>query len=303
MSVDRVSDILTFIRTAEAGSFTLAGQRLGLGRSAVGKRIARLEDRLGARLLHRTTRAVSLTEEGSRFFDRCTTILAELDAAEAEATARDATPKGILRIDLPVSLGRLHVLPVLHDFLRQWPELAAHITFSDRYVDLIEEGIDLALRIGGATDSTLKARTLAQHRRITCASPGYLERQGVPRTLEALEQHDCISFTHGGRASVWLFRNDAVPLRLAVNGRLRVDNAEALRDATVAGQGIGQLATFLIGDELKSGRLVEILAPFATPGEPIRAIYPSARHLSPRVRSFIDVLAAAWSPAPPWDIR
>lgn len=302
MSIDKLSDVLAFVRAAEARSFTLAAERLGLGRSAVGKRIARLEERLGARLLHRTTRTISLTEEGSRFFERCTSILAELDAAEADATARDTDPKGCLRLDLPVSFGRLHVLPVVNRFLAEWPELRANVSFSDRYIDLIEEGVDLTIRIGGATDSTLVTRTLAEHRRITCASPSYLDSRGVPRTLEDLEQHDCLNFSHGGRPSDWFFRNGAASLKLAVNGRLRMDNAEAVRDAAVAGQGISQLATFLIGDELRAGRLVEVLATFSAPGEPIRALYPTARHLSPRVRRFIDALATAWDPTPPWDV-
>jgi len=301
MSIDRLADILTFVRAAEARSFTLAAERLGLSRSAVGKRVARLEERLGARLLHRTTRSITLSEEGWRFFDRCTSILAELDAAEADATARDATPKGCLRIDLPVSFGRLHVLPVLLRFLEEWPDLEANITFSDRYVDVVEEGLDVAIRIGGATDSRLMTRILAQHQRVTCASPTYLARRGTPQTLEDLKRHDCLNFSHSGRPSEWFFRTDDGPLRLAVDGRMRLDNAEALRDAAVAGEGIGQLATFLIGDQLRSGRLVAVLTPFAAPGEPIRALYPSARHLSPRVRRFIDALVLTWSPATPWD--
>lgn len=301
MNLDRMGDIVAFVRTADARSFTVAAEQLGLSRSAVGKRIARLEERLGLRLLHRTTRSVSLADEGAAFYERCVRILADLDEAEAAMATRKEEPRGRLRIDVPFSFGRLHVLPVLHRFMADWPELAVNVSFTDRYVDLIEEGIDLAIRIGGTDDSRLMARTLAPHRLVTCATPAYLEAYGTPDTIDALSRHSCLTFVHGGRAADWRFTVEGTSRTIPVHGRFCAGNAEALRDGVLAGYGIGQLATFLIGDDLRAGRLVPMLEACAVEGEPIRAVYPSPRHLSPKVRRFIDLLAEGWSPLPQWD--
>lgn len=301
MNLDRMGDIIAFVRTADARSFTVAAEQLGLSRSAVGKRIARLEERLGLRLLHRTTRSVSLSDEGRAFYERCVRILADLDEAEAAMATRKEEPRGRLRLDVPVSFGRLHVLPVLHSFMAEWPELQVNVSFTDRYADLIEEGIDLAIRIGGADDSRLIARTLARHRVVACATPAYLEANGTPKILEDLSGHSCLAFVHGGRPAEWRFSVDGVLRSVPIHGRFCAGNAEALRDGVLAGHGIAQLATFLVGDDLRAGRLVPILEAHAVDGEPIRAVYPSPRHLSPKVRRFIDHIAESWSPLPDWD--
>lgn len=301
MNLDRMSDIVAFVRTADARSFTVAAEQLGLSRSAVGKRIVRLEERLGLRLLHRTTRSVSLSDEGAAFYERCQRILSDLDEAEAVMATRKEEPRGRLRLDVPVSFGRLHVLPILHRFMAQWPDLMVNVSLADRYVDLIEEGIDLAIRIGGADDSRLIARTLAPHRLVTCATPAYLEASGTPMNLDDLAGHGCLAFIHGGRPTEWRFAVDGVQRSVSVHGRFCAGNAEALRDGVLAGYGIGQLATFLVGDDLRAGRLVPVLDSYAVEGEAIRAVYPSPRHLSPKVRRFIDLIAESWSPEPPWD--
>jgi DNA-binding transcriptional LysR family regulator len=171
MAIDRMKDISVFVHVAEAKSFTAAAERIGLSRSAVGKSIVRLEDRLGVRLLQRTTRSVSLTGEGAAFHERCVRLLADLDEAEMAMLSHSQAPRGRLRLDLPVSFGRLHVLPVLNDFMRKWPEISVNASFGDRYVDLIDEGVDLAIRIGSSEDSRLMTRLLAPHRLVTCASP------------------------------------------------------------------------------------------------------------------------------------
>ncbi|MDR0253668.1 MAG: substrate binding domain-containing protein [Brucellaceae bacterium] len=214
---------------------------------------------------------------------------------------RKQEPRGRLRIDVPFSFGRMHVLPVLHRFMADWPDLAVSVSFSDRYVDLIDEGIDLAIRIGGADDSRLMTRTLAPHRLVTCATPEYLAARGVPKVLEELSGHSCLTFMHGGKVADWRFAVEGNLRTLPVQGRFCAGNAEALRDGVLAGYGIGQLATFLIGDDLRAGRLVPVLDAYAVNGEPIRAVYPSPRHLSPKVRRFIDLLAESWSPQPEWD--
>lgn len=301
MSLDRIGEIAAFVRTADARSFTLAAEQLGLSRSAIGKSIARLEERLGVRLLHRTTRSVTLSDEGAVFYERCVRILADLDEAETAMATRTETPRGRLRLDLPVSLGRLHVLPILHQFMDRWPEIVVNVSFADRYVDLIDEGIDLAIRIGGAEDSRLIARTLAPHRLVTCATPDYLSAHGVPHTPDDLAGHSCVAFTHAGRPVEWRFSDSHTRRTVPIHCRFCAGNAEALKDATLAGYGIGQLATFLIGEELRTGQLVPVLGTFASEGEPIRAVYPSGRHLSPKVRLLIDLLVESWSPEPPWD--
>jgi DNA-binding transcriptional LysR family regulator len=301
MTIDRMRDIHAFVHVAEAKSFTAAAERVGLSRSAVGKSVLRLEDRLGVRLLQRTTRSVSLTGEGAVFLERCTRILADLDEAEMSMLSHSQTPRGRLRLELPVSFGRLHVLPIVNEFMSKWPEISVNVSFNDRFVDLIDEGIDLAIRLGGSDDSRLMTRLLAPHRLVTCATPAYLQRHGVPKTIDDLTAHSCLAFVHGGRPGDWRFSVDGHVRTVTVNGRFSSTNAEALRDATLAGHGVARLATFLISDDLRQGHLVPILDEYATDGSAVRAVYPSSRHLSPKVRSFIDELITAWRPEPPWD--
>ena len=301
MAIDRMKDINVFVHVAEAKSFTAASERIGLSRSAVGKSIVRLEDRLGVRLLQRTTRSVSLTGEGAAFHERCVRLLADLDEAEMAMLSHSQAPRGRLRIDLPVSFGRLHVLPILNRFMHKWPEISVSASFNDRYVDLIDEGVDLAIRIGGSEDGRLMSRLLAPHRLVTCASPAYLESRGAPDDIEQLAEHSCLAFVHGGRPVEWRFSENGIFRSAATGGRFAATNAEALRDATLAGYGIARLATFLISDDLRAGRLIPVLERFDADGPPIRAVYPSSRHLSPKVRSFIDELLEVWRPEPPWD--
>ena len=302
MTIDRMKDINVFVHVAEAKSFTAAAERIGLSRSAVGKSVVRLEDRLGVRLLQRTTRSVSLTGEGAAFHERCIRLLADLEEAEMAMLSHSQAPLGRLRLDLPVSFGRLHVLPILNDFMRKWPEISVSVSFSDRYVDLIDEGVDIAIRIGETEDSRLMTRLLAPHRLVTCAAPTYLASHGVPGTVEDLADHSCLAFIHGGRPVEWRFSENTQIRSIAIGGRFATTNAEALRDATLAGYGIARLATFLISDDLRAGRLVPILRHVDADGAPIRAVYPSGRHLSPKVRVFIDELLDAWRPEPPWDL-
>ena len=301
MTIERMKDISAFVHVAEAKSFTAAAERMGMSRSAVGKSVVRLEDRLGVRLLQRTTRSVSLTGEGAVFHERCIRILADLDEAEMSMLSHSQAPRGRLRLELPVSFGRLHVLPIVSQFMRKWPEISVNVSFNDRFVDLIDEGIDLAIRLGGSDDSRLMTRYLAPHRLVTCAAPAYLEKFGIPTDVEQLAEHSCLAFVHGGRPVEWRFTMDGHIRTVAINGRFSATNAEALRDATLAGYGVAKLATFLISDDLRAGRLVRVLEDFAADGPGVRAVYPSSRHLSPKVRSFIDELVNAWRPEPPWD--
>jgi DNA-binding transcriptional LysR family regulator len=185
--------------------------------------------------------------------------------------------------------------------MKKWPEISVNVSFNDRYVDLIDEGIDLAIRLGGSDDGRLMTRLLAPHRLVTCASPAYLATRGIPQDVEQLADHSCLAFVHGGRPVEWRFNMDGQTRSVAINGRFSATNAEALRDATLAGYGIARLATFLISEDLRAGRLLPVLNCLSADGPSVRAVYPSSRHLSPKVRTFIDELLGAWRPIPPWD--
>ncbi|MBB1624350.1 LysR family transcriptional regulator [Achromobacter sp. UMC71] len=298
--IDHLGDVLAFVRVADAQSFTLASEKLGLSRSAIGKCIARLEQSVGARLLHRSTRSVSLSDEGRVFYEHAQRILAEVENATDALASRQEAPRGRLRIDMPVALGRLHLMPLLHDYLAQWPEVDADVSFSDDYTDLVRDGIDVAIRIGGETDSRLVRRVLAPHRLITCAAPAYLDRHGAPASPDDLARHQTLAFTHMGALVPWRYAHQGQDRLVQVAGRLRLGNTEALRDAALAGAGIVQLGAFLVGDDLRQGRLVPLLQACTPPGAPVCAVYPHRRHLAPKVRRLIDDIAARWAHGAPW---
>lgn len=299
--LDHLGDVRAFVQVAQAQSFTLAAQRLGVSRSAVGKSVGRLECGLAARLLHRTTRSVSLTDEGRLFYEHALRILTEVDEAQAALAWRNQEPRGRLRIDLPVTLGRLHIVPILREYLAQWPELWAEVTFSDEYSDLVRDGIDLAIRVGGDQDSGLIRRVLAPHRLVTCATPSYLAAHGTPTRLDDLAHHDTIVYMHAGMATPWRYTVDGRDCSLAIEGRWRMNNTEAMRDLALADAGLVQIAAFLVGRDLRAGTLVPVLQAFTGPGAPVCAVYPNRRHLSPKVRRLIDAIDRAWVGGAPWD--
>jgi DNA-binding transcriptional LysR family regulator len=301
LALGNINDIATFVAVVRAGSFTSAAQQLGLTRSAVGKIIARLETRLQVRLLHRTPQSLGLTDDGTVFYTRCTQILEDLEETESAMAVRSATPTGGLRISVPVALGRTQVLPVIEAFLARWPEVTAEVSFTDRFVDMIDEGIDIAVRIGEPKpDSRLIARTVATQKLLACASPVYLERRGVPATPADLADHECLQFISAGRPQPWRFAG--MPSDQAeASGRLRMDSAEALVAAAINGAGIINLPTYLLATPLACGQLRPLLESFAVDALPIRAIYPTRRQLTPKVRLLIDGLVEAWQPVPPWE--
>ena len=301
MELHNLNDVAAFVSSVNSGSFTAAAKQLGLTRSAVGKSVVRLETRLQVRLLNRTTRSLSLTDDGQVLYDRCVGILEDLDSVEDALAFRRVTPSGRLRISLPVALGRLHVLPLIESCLSEWPSLSIDATFSDRLVDLIDEGFDLAMRIGPPKeDSRLLTRTVAYQQMITCASPDYLKLHPTPQSPDDLAKHDCLHFLSAGRLLPWQFQVAGEWVPVVNAGRLQMDSAEALSRSVVAGLGITTLPSYLVNDDVRSGKLVPLLAEFAVEAVPIRVIYPSKRHLSPKVRLFIDKLIEAWSPEPPW---
>lgn len=287
----RLSDIHAFICVAKTGSFTAAASVLGLSRSAVGKCVVRLEAHLSTRLLQRTTRTLSLTDDGRAAFERWCQILDDIEDVEATLASRRSQPVGTLKFSAPVAFGQRRVLPVLDAFLKRWPQLRTDATFTDRFVDIVEEGFDLAVRIGAPKeDARLLTRTIAWQRFATCASPSYLQARGTPETPEALAEHERITFMNGGKTIAWRFQVGQAPLLYEEPGRVNMDDAEAMRRAALAGLGILHLPTYIVGDDLRAGTLVQVLAPYCPPADPIRVIYPSKRHLSPRIRAFVDLL-------------
>ncbi|QRY70393.1 LysR family transcriptional regulator (plasmid) [Ensifer sp. PDNC004] len=298
--LDHLGDVRAFVRVADDQSFTLAAERLGLSRSAVGKCVARLEDNMVTRLIHRTTRSVSLTEEGRLFYEHAIRILSEVDDAESALAQRHQAPTGRLRIDVPIALGRLHILPVLQRFLNRWPEVDAEVSFSDEYRDIVGDGIDVAVRIGGPTDSRLVRRVLASHRLITCAAPDYLRQRGTPRTIDELTRHDRIGFKHASGPVPWHYKVGGEDRDVGVQGNLRLGNTEAIRDACLAGMGVAQLGAFLVGRDIREGRLVPLLEEFERDEPPVCVVYPTRKHVSPKVRLFIEAIRAEWAAGAPW---
>lgn len=295
--------LTAFVHSVEAGSFAAAADRLGLTRSAVAKAVRRLEERLGVQLLHRTTRRLSPTPDGSSFYEHCRRILEELDAAEALMSSRRRAVSGLLRVSLPSSFGRLWALPPLLELAAGHEGLVLDAGFTDRYVDLHEEGIDLAVRIGAGPESgSLLTRRLATQRSTLCAAPAYLARQGRPERPEALDSHSCLVFQQGGRTLPWRLADGRGGLaEIRPESRLRIGDGEALLDAALAGLGIAQLSTWLIGDHLAAGRLIEIWPETRVDDQPIRLVWPERRDGAPKVRAAIDALLARLQPHPPWD--
>ncbi|AGC43349.1 LysR family transcriptional regulator [Myxococcus stipitatus DSM 14675] len=289
-------EMLAFMAVVEAGSFVGGGRALGLTRSAAGKALARLEARLGVRLLHRTTRQVSLTDDGRVFHEHCLQVRAALDDAEASVGQRPGTPRGVLRLTVPDAFGRLLVLPLLEEYLRAWPEVQVEVSITDRVVDIIEEGYDLAVRINvSSPDIRLVSRLVGQDEAVVCAAPAYLRAHGAPASLEALAEHDCLHFCSRTQRQRWRLREKGGAW-VSVEGRsrLRLDSGEAIRNAAVAGLGIAYLPRFLVDEDLARGRLEALLPTCATDPVPISALYPSKRFLPAKVRRFIDLMVERW---------
>jgi DNA-binding transcriptional LysR family regulator len=285
--MDRLSGLLAFARTAELGSFIAAGRALGISASAVGKSVARLEQELGVRLLQRSTRRIGLTEEGRLFNERVRRILDDIDDAEAMLSRTRETPHGRLRVSTPIVTYHL-LLPVLSEFMARYPEIELDIDFNDRIVDVIEEGIDVAIRSGELPDSRLVARPLAPFRLLLCAAPSYLERHGTPRVPADLARHLGIRFRfpNSGKLQEWPFIADGTDPR----SMLTCNNMEALKGATIAGLGIGCMPDFLVREALRDGRLCTVLDDHVDGRGQFRMLWPSNRHLSPKVRVFVDFL-------------
>jgi DNA-binding transcriptional LysR family regulator len=291
---DRLSGIAAFIEAVEAGSFAEAARRMNLSRSAIGKTIARLEQRLDVRLFNRTTRQQSLTDEGEAYFERCQQALAELTAAESALDSRRAEPAGMLRVSAPMQLGRHCVAPILVDLAVRHPRLQLDLSLADRFVDLTEERIDLAIRVTPLPDSSnLTTRKIGTFGMMFCASPAYIAQHGKPDTPDDLARHHCLAYGRSGRAWGWRFlKEDGREEVIDTTGRIRIEDIESLADAAVAGAGIAAMPYWLVHDRLASGALVPVLETHRTNDYDVYAFWPQSRHMPSKLRAAVDALVA-----------
>ena len=301
--MDRLTGIEVFVEVAEQGSFSGAARRLGLSSSAVGKHVAALEERLGARLFNRTTRRVSLTEAGARFYEHAGRLLAELAEAEVAVGELHAEPRGTLRVNGPMSFGIRHLGDAVADFIRLHPKIRIELSLTDRFVDVVDEGWDIAIRIGDLDSSSLIARRLAPCRRLAVAAPAYLAAHGPPGRPEDLARHACLLYGHDPGVDDWVLEQGGERVRVRVDGPLRSNNGDAIKAAALAGLGVALTPTFICSEELADGRLVPALPGWWQPDIPVAAVYPPNRRVSRKVRTFIDFLADRYGPRPEWDCR
>ncbi|HEX6794381.1 MAG TPA: LysR family transcriptional regulator [Casimicrobiaceae bacterium] len=291
-----------FARVVEARSFSGAARRLNVSTSVVSKGVTRMEQALGVRLLNRTTRSISLTEIGSAFYARCAHIVAAAEEAQAMTAGMQSTPRGTLKVNVPVSFGVLHVAPALDGLLRAYPDLHVDMTFKDRNVQLVEEGYDVILVIAAEPRATLVARKLAPIRQALCASPDYVAKRGMPASIADLAVHDCIVYSRTGPEHCWHFEGVDAHASVEVNGSLRLDNENAVRQAALGGCGIALLPTYIVGDDLQRGALCTVLPDYRPPQTALYATYLPNRYVAAKVRVFVDYLIARFGPAPEWDV-
>lgn len=286
-----------FVKVVDSAGFTAAARSLGVPKSTVSRQVARLEDRLGVRLLHRTTRALRPTDAGQAYYERCSRILADLAEAEQAVSRAQVVPRGALRISAPLTFGYLFLGDLVAGFIQAYPEVVLDVSLSDRKVDLIEEGFDLAIRAGTLDDSSLVARRLGPATMVVVASGAYLARKGTPLVPQDLRDHTCLRYDQGSLAS-WRFADD---VHVLVDGPLVSNNGDILRAAAVAGLGLVYMPRFIVGDDVRTGKLVSVLEPHVQSLGGIWAIYPANRHLSAKVRAFVDYAVQWLGDVPPWE--
>ena len=300
--MDSLTDIAVFVQVVQSGSFTAAAKRLSLSKSVVSKYVTRLEKRLGARLLNRTTRRLSVTEAGQALYERSRRGLLEIEEAEAEVSRLQGEPRGTLRVNTPMSFGVLHIAPAIPEFLRQYPDLSVDMHLDDRRVDAVEEGFDVSVRISDLPDSTLIARRVGPCRHAIVASPEYLKRHGTPRTPKELRDHNIITYQYQESALEWHFQKAGeTPISVPVSGSIQMNNSLALREAVLNGAGITRTPTFVVGRDLQDGILQAVLPNYDTLEVSIYVVFPQRHLLAPKVRAFVDFMIEHISDEPYWD--
>jgi len=300
--MDKFSAIRTFTKVVQLGNFAKAAQELRQSRSAVSKLVGELERELGVQLLRRTTRSVSPTEHGQIYFARCLAVLAALDEAEATVGHLQGEPKGVLRVNAPMSFGTLHLGRAIADFMERYHDLRIELILSDQLIDLVQEGFDVTVRIGDLAPSSLVSRKIVPARRVLCAAPGYLERRGTPTHPDELRNHDCLNYGYLATGNQWKLSDATGDHWVQLSWKLCSNNAEILRDAAVRGRGIALLPTFIVGADLQQGALRTILSDFSAPEMSLCAIYAPTKQLPTKIRVFIDFLVERFGGRPYWDL-
>ncbi|ATB35981.1 Transcriptional regulator, LysR family [Cystobacter fuscus] len=290
----------TFAEVVRTGSFTAAARALGVTKATVSKQVMHLENTLGMRLLHRTTRKLSPTAEGEALYVRCRRMAEELEAAEAEVMHLRSKPRGRLRVSVPMTFGLQHIVPAVPEFLNRHPEIEFDLQLDDRVVDLVEQGFDVSVRIAELPDSSLTVRKLATSRRVVCATPEYLKRHGTPRKPEELRQHRCLQYTYLASGTTWRMSGHGEDFLVPVGGPLQANSSLALKAAVLANIGIGQFPLFVVFEELRSGRLVSVLEDYTLPRLTIWAVHASGRTVTPKVRAWVDFLVRRFEKETGW---
>lgn len=298
--MDRIDEITAFAAVADTRSFTQGAKRLGVSSAQVSKLVARLENRLGARLLNRTTRDVALTDTGRAYLERARAVLEDFEILEGSVRDQDGCPRGTLKISAPVTFGAQQLTPALLEFAAAHPEVSLEVSQTDRMVNLVEEGFDVAVRIGRLSDSSLVARKLADVKLVTCASPAYVAKHGAPQTLADLSKHEAVIDTNGAEPTIWRFGGGSETQDVRVHGRLRFAGAESCVAAAREGFGITRVPAFAASEDLRQGRLKALLCSYESELIHVHAVYPHSRHLAPKVRFFVDFLARRYAGEPEW---
>jgi DNA-binding transcriptional LysR family regulator len=299
--VDRYQALRVFSQIVESGSFSRAADKLGMSSTAASRHVAELEAHLHTRLLNRTTRRVSLTESGRAFYERAVQLLADLEEAEQEASRAAVVPRGTIKLTASVNFGVRQVAPAIAAFLAAHPGVRSDVSLSDRIVDLVEEGFDLGVRIGAPGSDNIVARKLGETRLVPCAAPRYLEAHGAPQVPEELARHNCFTYEYMSPRNLWRFRDSSgAEHAVRVSGNLHSNNGELLAEAAAQGAGIAFEPAFIVGPDVRAGRLVPLLQEFVAAPLSIYAVYPSRKHLSAKVRLFVDFLIQRFSQAQDW---
>lgn len=299
--MDKLTSMQVFTRVARAGSFVAAANEMGISRAMATKHIMQLENNLGIRLFNRTTRRLSLTEVGTAYLERCLQILDEIEETELAVTQMQTEPRGTLKISSPPFFGTYHLAPAIADYIKRFNDIKFNLIFKGGMVDLIEEGLDLAIRVGELSDSSLIARRLANSRLVVCGAPSYMEKFGSPTVPEDLQQHNCLVNWGLPPGDAWKFKIKGKEIIIKVTGNFQANVADAARLAAINGMGLTILPTYMIGKDLQKGKLRVTLQEFEPASRPICAVYPHRRHLSAKVRTFVDFICERLQPKPYWD--
>lgn len=296
--MDRLTSMAVFVKASDLGSFASAAEAMGLSPQMVAKHVVFLEDRLGATLLHRTTRRQSLTDVGRAYYDRCKLVLAEAEAADTLALDMRSRPEGMLRVNAPVTFGSFSLAPFVTRYLDRYPGMQIDLTLNDRFIDPLEEGFEIMIRVGEVDGASLVAHPLAPYRLIACASPAYLDRRGTPETPADLERHDCLAYGYWSPSIPcrWLFSRDGRTEEVRANGRFRSNDWKALLHAAIEGFGVTLGPESILNGEIAAGRLVRVLPDYEGPARPMHILHPAGRRPTVKLRSFIDAVIEEFGP-------